>query len=209
MLTDPSERAHAGEAGRGAAQPVADVARLGVAVVHPRDQDGELIIRHLQRAGCRVAHLWPVPPELPEGTDVVFLLVDERAALDAPWLAGTPPAAIVAVVGRETPLLFGLLSSCSPQALIVKPADRLAILTNLVLAHNNFRYERRLLSKVSKLEDTLRSIRKVEKAKAILMRTRQIEEPVAYEYLRSQAMKKRVPITVVAAAVIDAHEVLG
>ena len=31
----------------------------------------------------------------------------------------------------------------------------------------------------------------------------------AYEYLRSQAMKKRVPITVVAAAVIDAHEVLG
>ena len=47
------------------------------------------------------------------------------------------------------------------------------------------------------------------KAKAILMRTRQIEEPDAYEYLRSQAMKKRVPITVVAAAVIDAHEVLG
>src|SRR5690606_18889905 len=97
-------------------------------------------------------------------------------------------AAVVAVVARDTPAPLAVLTHCNPQAVIVKPADRLQILTNLILAHNNFRYERRLLSKVSKLEETLRSIRKVEKAKAILMRTRQIEEPDAYEYLRSQAM---------------------
>ncbi|MBX6320636.1 MAG: ANTAR domain-containing protein [Rhodospirillaceae bacterium] len=189
--------------------PLGEAAHLGVLVAHPRDQDGELIIRHVQRAGARVGHAWPPPADLPDGTDVVFLLVDGRGALDAHWLAGPPPAAIVAVIGRETSSIFGLLANCSPQAVIVKPADRLEILTNLILAHNNFRYERRLLAKISKLEETLRSIRKVEKAKAILMRTRHIEEPEAYEYLRSQAMKKRVPITVVAAAVIDAHEVLG
>jgi AmiR/NasT family two-component response regulator len=208
MPADPAEQQTAGEAMR-RGPPLAELARLAIAVIHPRDQDGDLLVQHLQRAGCRVGQVWPPPQELPAETDVVFLLVDGRAVLDLPWLAGTPTAAIVAVIGRETPAVFGLLTSCSPQAVIVKPADRLEILTNLILAHNNFRYERRLLSKVSKLEDTLRSIRKVEKAKAILMRTRQIEEPDAYEYLRSQAMKKRVPITVVAAAVIDAHEVLG
>lgn len=209
MSADQAARQAAAEDDGRRGPPLADLARLGVAVVHPRDQDGDLLVQHLQRTGCRVVHAWPPPPELPADTDVVFLLVDGRSALDVPWLAGAPAAAVVAVVGRETPAVFGLLSSCSPQAVIVKPADRLEILTNLILAHNNFRYERRLLSKVSKLEDTLRSIRKVEKAKAILMRTRHIEEPDAYEYLRSQAMKKRVPITVVAAAVIDAHEVLG
>jgi AmiR/NasT family two-component response regulator len=209
MRADPGESERGGQAGRPAPAALDELARLNVLVVHPRDQDGELIFRHVQRTGCRITHAWPVPPELPEGTDVVFLLLDERAALDVPWLAGTPAAAVVAVIGRETSASFGLLATCSPQAAIVKPADRLQILTNLVLAHNNFRYERRLLGKISKLEETLRSIRKVEKAKAILMRTRQIEEPDAYEYLRSQAMKKRVPITVVAAAVIDAHEVLG
>jgi AmiR/NasT family two-component response regulator len=208
MLPESGEREGAAEA-RPPLPPFDELIRLNVVVVHPRDQDGELMLRHVQRTGCRVSLVWPAPAELPDGTDVVFLLLDERAALDVPWLAGTPPAAIVAVIGRETGAVFGLLATCSPQAVIVKPADRLQILTNLVLAHNNFRYERRLLSKVSKLEETLRSIRKVEKAKAILMRTRQIEEPDAYEYLRSQAMKKRVPITVVAAAVIDAHEVLG
>ena len=191
------------------APPLADLPRLSVTVVHPRDQDGDLLVQHLQRAGCRVTQAWPAPSELPADTEVVFLLLDGHGTLDLPWLAGTPAAAVVAVIGRETPAVSALLASCSPQAVIVKPADRLQILTNLILAHNNFRYERRLLSKVSKLEETLRSIRKVEKAKAILMRTRQIEEPDAYEYLRSQAMKKRVPITVVAAAVIDAHEVLG
>jgi AmiR/NasT family two-component response regulator len=197
------------DAGRPRVPPLDDLVRLNVLVAHPRDQDGELIIRHLQRTSGRVMHAWPPPSELPDGTDVVFLLVEERTTADTPWLAGTPAAAIVAVIGRDTPAVFGLLTNCSPQAVIVKPADRLEILTNLILAHNNFRYERRLLAKVSKLEETLRSIRKVEKAKAILMRTRHIEEPDAYEYLRSQAMKKRVPITVVAAAVIDAHEVLG
>jgi len=82
-------------------------------------------------------------------------------------------------------------------------------LTNLLMARNNFRYERRLLAKIGKLEETLRAIRKVEQAKSILMKKRGIDEPEAYEYLRRQAMRKRVPVGSVAAAIIDADELLG
>jgi len=64
------------------------------------------------------------------------------------------------------------------------------------------------LAKVAKLEETLRSIRKVERAKAILMKNKNIEEEEAYKYLRSQAMMKRVPIGVIASAIIDAKEML-
>ena len=51
--------------------------------------------------------------------------------------------------------------------------------------------------------------RKVEQAKSILMKKRGIDEPEAYEYLRRQAMRKRVPVGSVAAAIIDADEMLG
>jgi len=48
----------------------------------------------------------------------------------------------------------------------------------------------------------------VERAKAILMKNKNIEEEEAYRYLRSQAMMKRVPIGVIASAIIDAKEML-
>ena len=54
----------------------------------------------------------------------------------------------------------------------------------------------------------MRAIRKVEQAKSILMKKRGIDKRT-YEYLRRQAMRKRVPVGSVAAAIIDADEMLG
>ena len=70
------------------------------------------------------------------------------------------------------------------------------------------RYERRLKAKVRKLEETLRSIRQVEQAKAILMRVRNLGEEEAYEFLRKRAMDRRVPVGSVAAAIIEANDFL-
>jgi AmiR/NasT family two-component response regulator len=82
-------------------------------------------------------------------------------------------------------------------------------LINLIAARANLRYQRRLLSKVAKLEETLRSFRRVELAKNILMETRKINEPAAYAYLREQAMRRRVSIGAVASVVIDSNSVLS
>jgi AmiR/NasT family two-component response regulator len=41
------------------------------------------------------------------------------------------------------------------------------------------------------------------------MEQRQIDESEAYAYLREQAMKKRVPIGVVASVVVDTSDVLS
>jgi AmiR/NasT family two-component response regulator len=92
---------------------------------------------------------------------------------------------------------------------LTKPIDPAALLTNLVVARNNSRYQRRLQSKISKLEETLRSVRKVERAKTILMEKRHIDESEAYAYLRDQAMKKRVPIGVIATVVVESNDVLS
>ena len=63
-------------------------------------------------------------------------------------------------------------------------------------------------TKISKLEETLRVIRKVEQAKLILMQPTQHRENEAYEYLRRQAMNKRVSVATVASAIVDANALL-
>jgi AmiR/NasT family two-component response regulator len=101
-----------------------------------------------------------------------------------------------------------LISAISPHAILAAPFDGGAVVASMLVARANFGYQRRLLAKIAKLEDTLRSVRKVERAKAILMEKRQIDESAAYELLRKQAMRKRVPIGLVASVVIDSNEVL-
>lgn len=153
--------------------------------------------------------MWPPPAKLPERTDVVFYLIDDQTRRSLPWFADLPPAAIVAVVEHETPDVLGLLSDCSPQAVVSKPTDPFAILTSLIVARSIFRYEDRLHTKVRKLEETIRSVRSVEKAKSILMKSKNIEEKEAYEFIRKHAMNRRMPIGKIATTIIDASDILG
>jgi AmiR/NasT family two-component response regulator len=187
---------------------VLDFRALRVLVIHPRDSDGQHLERQLMRLGCQVTACWPSPPDLPPEADTVFCLVDQENQARFAWLADRPAVATIAVLGRSGSPPVRAIKDLMPQAIVLKPCEPQALLTNLVMAHNNFRYERRLLSKIGKLEETLRSVRKVEQAKTILMKQRQIDEASAYEHLRRQAMQKRVPIGVIAAAVLDASEVL-
>jgi len=52
-------------------------------------------------------------------------------------------------------------------------------------------------------------VRLVERAKTLLIRLKNLSEEEAYNFLRKQAMEKRVTIGAVAAAVIDSHELLS
>jgi AmiR/NasT family two-component response regulator len=188
--------------------PHLDFRQLRMVVAHPRDHDGDLLIRHLQRLGCRVDYVWP-PGTLLEGdVDVLLCLVDPaaRALLDAAT-AQTGPA-VIGIIDPRVAVALRLLHEATPHAVINRPFDPATLVPNLVVARNNLRYQRRQLSKVAKLEETLRSYRKVEQAKAILMEKRKIGEPEAYSFLREQAMRRRVPISVIASVVVESNEVL-
>ena len=64
-------------------------------------------------------------------------------------------------------------------------------------------------ARIDKLDETLRSFRSVERAKNILMEKRDLDEEEAYHFMRRQAMNQRISIGVVAAAIIDSHDILG
>ena len=186
-----------------------DYRQLRVVVAHPRDPDGDVLLRHLQRLGCRVDHLWPTPEALDADADVVFCLIEAETRAFCASLVDKARAALVAVVDPANPKAMQLLADANPLAVLTKPVDPAALLTNLMVARNNSRYQRRLQSKISKLEETLKSVRKVERAKTILMEQRHIDESEAYAYLRDQAMRKRVPIGVVASVVVESNDVLS
>ncbi len=189
--------------------PHLDFRQLRMVVVHPRDHDGELLIRHLQRLGGGVDNVWPPGRTLEGGADVLLCLVDPaaRALLQEAATAPSGPA-VVGIIDPRQSASLQLLHEATPHAVISRPFDAATLIPNLVVARNNLRYQRRLLSKVAKLEETLRSYRKVEQAKAILMEKRKIGEPEAYSFLRDQAMRRRVPISVIAAAVVESNEML-
>lgn len=186
-----------------------DFRQLRTVVAHPRDHDGELLIRHLQRLGCRVEHLWPPPIRLEAQADLVFCLVEQSTRELCSALAETSQGTLIGIIEPGNERAPQLLVDARPHAVLNKPFDAAVILTNIVVARNNSRYQGRLLTKIAKLEETLRALRKVERAKVILMEKRHIDESAAYEYLRDQAMKKRLTIGMVATAVIESDEVLS
>ncbi|HYZ32954.1 MAG TPA: ANTAR domain-containing protein [Crenalkalicoccus sp.] len=178
-------------------------------VITARDASGEALIRELQRTRNRVRHLWPAPGTLPDDTDVLFCELAPGLPARLPWLPGEPKAALVLLVPPALPLDFDLLAKCAPHAVLHRPYTTPAIQASLALARAQFAYERRLRGRIERLEATVRSMRTVERAKAILMGTRKMAEEEAYRFLRSQAMERRASVGAVAAAIVDAHELLG
>jgi AmiR/NasT family two-component response regulator len=129
-----------------------------------------------------------------------------RALLGAAMEAGQ---AVIGVVNPNNAGAWRLLDEMTPHAIVLAPVESAALTYNIALAQIAARQQRRQLGKIAKLEETLRSSRKVEQAKAILMKQRNIAEPEAYTYLRDQAMRRRVPVGVVASVLVEASSILS
>jgi len=186
-----------------------EFADLDIAVMTQRTGGGELLVRELQRTRARVRHIWPPPETISPTFDVVYCDLIDDLPQRLPWLPGEPAAALIVIVTAGQPLDLGLLRNCASHAVIQQPATRQAVLASLLVGHSHFLYERRLRGRIDKLDGNLRTMRSVERAKAILMQTRKISEEEAYHYLRRQAMERRVTIGVLANVVVDSQDLLG
>lgn len=189
--------------------PLRELRGSSILLAHPLDADGHLILRELQRAHCEMQVVWPVPAIPPEGLSAAFVAIEPGVASAESFLTESPARwPIIGIVGQEGAAALRAVQACTLHAVLAKPVARQAVLANLLLARNNYRYEKRLQTKVSRLEETLRVFRKVEQAKLILMRQRTIGENEAYEYLRRQAMNKRVSVAAIASAIVEANSLL-
>jgi AmiR/NasT family two-component response regulator len=184
-------------------------AGLDIIAVAAHDDDGDFLLRELVRTRARVRRVWPLPNRLPEEVDVIVCDLVPGLLQVIPWLPGEPKAALVGIMPTVGPPDLLLLRNCTPDAVLHRPFTAQAILTSLALARDHFLYQKRLRTRIEKLDETLRGFRSVEQAKTILMHTRRMDEDAAYRFIRTQAMNRRVSISAVAAAIIDSNEVLG
>lgn len=182
---------------------------LKVAVVVERDDDGERLIRELQRLRCQIHHEWPMPPQIPTHCDAVFCTLSADLPQRLPWIPGEPGAALVVVDRGDGPLDLQLLHNCAAHGVLHYPTTVRSVQAVLSLARSHFLYERRLRGRIDKLDESLRTMRSVERAKSVLMRVKNITEEEAYNYLRRQAMERRVTIGAVANAIVDSHDLLS
>lgn len=183
---------------------------LRVAVLHPDDSDGRQLTQQLQRIGCQVQAFWPPPPALPEGVDVVFLAVHpEVTQLEFEWARGENPPTCIAVVTYENPTIVETVLRIGAKAVLPAPVRSFGLLSALVIARTVNEEILCQARRVRKLEAKLVGARRIAEAKAILMRTRNVTEGQAYDLIRDQAMSKRVTTEEIAAAIINANEILG
>ena len=183
---------------------------LRVAVLHPDDADGRQLTQQLQRIGCQVQAFWPPVPTLPEGIDVVFLAVQpEISQLDFDWAKAENPPTCIAVVTYENPTIVDTVLRLGAKAVLPAPVRSFGLLSALVIArtlHSEIRDQAR---RIRKLEAKLNGARCIAEAKSILMRTRNVSELQAYDLIRDQAMSKRVTTEDIAAAIVNANEILS
>ena len=184
-----------------------DLAGLDIVVASSRDENGEVLFRELQRTRARVRHLWPLPERLPEDTAVIYCDAVPAIGNLVPWIPGEAKAALVAIVDPVADL--DILRTCAPDAVLHRPFTRQAVLASLMLARSHFTYIERLRARIQRLDETSRTIRSVERAKTILMASRKMREEDAYQFIRTQAMTRRMSIGALASAIVDSSELIG
>jgi AmiR/NasT family two-component response regulator len=189
---------------------VKNLRTLKVAVLHPDDADGRQLIQQLQRIGCQVQAFWPPLPALPEGTDAVFLAVrPDSIDMGFDWLKSESGPTVIAVTTYENPTIVEAVLHVGAKAVLPSPVRSVGLLSSLVVARQIHDDLKAQAKRLQKLESKLLGARRIEEAKGILMRTRQISEAAAYDLIREQAMSKRVTTEDIAAAIVNANEVLS
>jgi two-component system, response regulator PdtaR len=194
----------------GARRILEDLRSARVLVVHPNDEDGTVLVEHLRRLGCEVRAIWPLPIALPGNFDTLFIQLDEQPLPESLSAAieGRSPA-IIAIVTYESPTSLKAIVDINAHGVISKPLRALGILTQFALARHRCSYERRLSSKVQKLEETLKGRRVVDKAIKLLVNLQKIDEETAYKFLRDQATANRVTLISIAENIIAAQETMA
>ncbi len=183
---------------------------LRVAVLHPDDTDGRQLTQQLQRIGCQVQAFWPPVPALPEGIDVVFLAVQpEISQMEFDWTKAENPPTCIAVVNYENPTIVDTVLRLGARAVLPSPVRSFGLLSALVIARTLNGEIQAQARRIRKLEAKLNGARCIAEAKTILMRTRNVSELQAYDLIREQAMSKRVTTEDIAAAIVNANEILS
>ncbi len=183
---------------------------LRIAVFAPPSSESKDFLMHLHRMGSQADLQWPPPAQMPHQIDVVFLAVSPFIEEDIKfnWDVEAPPAALIAVVDYENPLIVEAALHLNVQATIGMPFRSFGLMINVLLSVSKFKEEQKLIASNRRLKAKLASHTETERAKAIVSQKYAIDGNMAYDVIRKHAMNKRRSVESVVHAIVVASEVL-
>ncbi len=161
-------------------------------------------LRELRRMRAEVTRIWPPPKRFSPGMDILVCECMPQMAEYIPWEPGEAEAALVLLLPRNVRIDESTLTSAAPHGVVALSSSPAGFVAATLVAWSQFRYEKRLRERISRLDENLRLVRLVERAKLILMAERDLSEAAAYSQLRRQAMERRVSVVDVANAIVSA-----
>lgn len=181
---------------------------LRVAVLHPLDAEGRVLISHLQRIGNVVTQFWPVPPRLDDEFDVVMLAIelDQREAttqLVASRGELSPP--LIGIVGYENPSMLQLVLESGAVSVIERPLKPFGLLTQLLMARTLWRQRAAAMAHIRKLEGRFATVSKVTMAKTLMIARDGLTEQEAHRKMQRLAMAGRTTVEDIAETVIASY----
>lgn len=183
---------------------------MRVAVVHPNDADGAVLVEQLQRIGCHVQSHWPAPAELPSHIDILFCAVHPASTSKPSDLTRScEGAVIIAVINYENPTVLDEMLELGAAGVLTSPLRSNGLFASLVMAISIHNEVRGLRKRIDRLEKKISSATQISDAKSILMRTKGITDVEAYRIIRAQAMTKRTTTEEIAKAIIHADAILS
>ena len=188
-----------------------DLRGLRIEVMHPPDAEGISLVEHLRRIGCVTTTVWPLPDEVAAVSDIVVLAIehDSREPLRRLFRGQERrQPTVIGVVEYENPSILQLVLEIGAHAVIDRPIRPFGLLTQLAIARSLWLQQQGAGQRVQKLERKLAGMQRIQRARLILMASQGMTEEEAYQTLRRQAMSKRMSLEDMAAAIINAHDLL-
>ena len=188
-----------------------DLRGLRIEVMHPPDIEGVNLVDHLRRIGCVPTTVWPLPDEVGVASDIVVLAIDHdsRGKLRRLFRDQDRLPTVIGVVEYENPSILQLVLEIGAHAVIERPVRPFGLLTQLVIARSLWQQQQGIRQQLQKVERKLAGIQKIQRARLILMASQGMTEEEAYQTIRRQAMSKRMSLEDMAAAIINAHDLLS
>lgn len=191
--------------------PINELRSLNVLVLHPRDADADDLIQQINRIGCNVDALWPIPEEMPGNVDLVIAEIKEAISTEMQRLLlrreDGPP--LVGIIAYENPSVLQGLIDLNVHAVLNKPLRAFGVMSAILMARRNWHELQENIRKKTKLSQKLENVQAVTKAKLILMRHHGVSEKDAYGIIRSHAMARRATTLEIAQGIIGADSLLN
>ncbi|MCP1200594.1 ANTAR domain-containing response regulator [Notoacmeibacter sp. MSK16QG-6] len=183
--------------------PLEIFSRLNLTLITELDEQGMVLMRQLQRTRAQVMHRWPMPERIGENTDMVLCEYSPDLSRRYAWMPGEAGAAVVVLAPGGAAIDLAGLKAALPDAVLHRPYGTGAVSAALILAWDHFTQARRQSARIARLDENVRSLRQIERAKHLIMKQKNISESNAISELRNMAMSRRISMAALASQLVD------